>query len=128
MSPRPVIIDVKTETNPYRANMFAEAVLLDLQGKINADTDLTLAEKIRLTLTNTRALAKVRDLAKLERRLAKLEDEWAAGTSNLHAERRALEVERARNEVERAQLDDARAQLNEAWTKLHAERASQSAP
>lgn len=121
MSPRPVIIDVKPETNPYRANMFAEAVLLDLQDKINADTDLTLAEKIRLTLKNTRALAKVRDLAKLERKLAKLEDEWAAGTSNLHAERCALEVERA-------QLADARAQLDEAWAKLRAERARQSAP
>lgn len=111
-----VIISVPAERNTERAHSHALAVQLELQGIVNADTVMTLPDKLRASSIIAQAIAKLSVQAELERKFEELEHERAVEVEDLKAELRKVEIDRRRLEAERAQLDDE-------WKKLREEQA-----
>ena len=111
-----VIISVPAERNTERAHSHALAVQLELQGIVNADTVMTLPDKLRASSIIAQAIAKLSVQAELERKIEELEHERAVEVEDLKAELRRVEIDQRRNEAERAQLD-------EEWKKLREEQA-----
>lgn len=111
-----VVIEIPPEANTERAHLHALAVQLRLQALVNADTVMTLPDKLRASCAIAQAMSKLSVQAELERRIECLERERAAEADILVAERQKVEIERRRVDAERAAL-------NERWAQLRKELA-----
>jgi multidrug efflux pump subunit AcrA (membrane-fusion protein) len=106
-----VVIEIPPEANTERAHLHALAVQLRLQALVNADTVMTLPDKLRASCAIAQAMSKLSVQAELERRIECLERERAAEADILVAERQKVEIERRRVDAERAELNERWAQL-----------------